>query len=66
MVDPKNASPTFGLLELVRFLRMQSGAGRVSLLLIEFRQAPVDDGAAQRLNKQPSAFDRDAGLHSRP
>ena len=25
---------------------MQSGAGRVCLLQIEFRQAPVDDGAA--------------------
>src|ERR1035437_7042839 len=35
------------LLELVRFLRMQRGAGRVSLLSIEFRQAPVDDGAAR-------------------
>src|ERR1017187_2197411 len=33
--------------EFVRFLRMQSGAGRVCLLQIEFRQPPADDGAAR-------------------
>src|SRR5436190_23722423 len=33
--------------ELVRFLRMQSGAGRISLLSIELRQAAVDNRAAR-------------------
>src|SRR4051812_43537613 len=34
-------------IELVRFLQMHSSAGRVSLLKIEFRQPPMNDGTAR-------------------